>query len=107
MRSDPAGFWSAMLYRIRSFWSLAPRGPEETSRFVSRMVAGWYSALFLLSAIGFANAVRQRHPAVLIGGLLILTVAVLHLFYWTDTRMRAPLHPVLVTFAAAPMRRRK
>lgn len=100
IQADPVGFRAAVAYRVRSFWSLAPRGPEASNRGLSTMVAGWYATLFMLAAMGFFNAVRQHSAAAWIGGLLIATVAALHLLYWTDTRMRAPLHPVLVAFAA-------
>lgn len=100
MHDDPEGFHAAVWYRIRSFWSLTPRGPERTAGLLLIVVAVWYSALFLLAAIGFINALLRRHPAAFLGGLLIATVAALHLIYWTDTRMRAPLHPILVAVAA-------
>jgi len=96
---DPGGFRWAMWYRIRSFWSLSPRGPEMKGGLSSRLVSVWYATLFSLALMGFVSAVYRLHPAVLIGGLLIATVAALHLLYWTDTRMRAPLHPVLIAFA--------
>ncbi len=104
---DPAGFRRAMWYRVRSFWSLAPRGPEMKHRLVSPLISAWYAALFFLAACGFVSAVCRRQSAALIGGLLIATVAALHVLYWTDTRMRAPLHPVLIAFAAGvtPFRR--
>lgn len=106
MHDDPDGFHAAVAYRIRSFWSLAPRGPEASSRVFRGIVSMWYATLFLFAAIGFIRPGLQQHPAVLLGGLLILSVATLHLIYWTDTRMRAPLHPVFAVLAVAPARRR-
>lgn len=106
MHNDPDGFHAAVAYRIRSFWSLTPRGPEDSSRVFRGIVSVWYATLFLFAAIGFIRAGLQRHPAVLLGGLVILSVAALHLLYWTDTRMRAPLHPVFVVMAVAPARRK-
>lgn len=99
INADPVGFRAAVGYRVRSFWSLVPRGPEASGTRFMPMMAVWYAALFLAGAMGFVIAVGRRHPAVWIGGVLIGTVAGLHLLYWTDTRMRAPLHPVLIAFA--------
>ncbi len=103
IQSDPAGFRWAMWYRFRSFWSLLPRGPEVKNGIAATLVGVWYALLFTLASIGFGTALLQRRPAVLIGGFLIATIVALHLLYWTDTRMRAPLHPVLITFAAGCM----
>lgn len=106
IHADPTGFRAAVWYRVRSFWSLAPRGPEVTQNRLTAFIAVWYAVLFITTAVGFVIALRQRRPAVMIGGLLIATVATLHLLYWTDTRMRAPLHPVFIAFAAAMGERR-
>ncbi len=106
IHDDHDGFHDAVWYRIRSFWSLAPRGPEVTGTRFLPLLAMWYAGLFLLAGVGFLKAAVRRQPAAILGGLLIATVAGLHLVYWTDTRMRAPLHPVLITFAAGVFSRR-
>jgi len=96
---DPAGFVWAVCYRVRSFWSLSPRGPERVQGWLSTAVSAWYFTLFAAATYGGWQQ-RRRGAAVT---LLLLSIVVLqgvHCFYWTDTRMRLPIHPWLAIFAA-------
>jgi hypothetical protein len=109
---DPAGFGWAVWYRVRSLWSLSPRGPagESLPGIVRWLVALWYAALFGLAVAGAVIWYRSRQPGLWVLLTFIASLQLLHLVYWTDTRMRAPLHPVLAVLAAvaidAAVRRR-
>lgn len=102
IQADPSGFAAAVGYRVRSFWSLLPRNEgAPQSAAVRAGVGGFYAALFSLAAVGTVAAWRERRPGL---GLLLTflgCVQAVHLVYWTDTRMRAPLHPILALLAAA------
>lgn len=101
IREHPRAFWDSMGYRIRSLWRLAPQGQATGSRvWLSRAAAGFYLILFLLAGAGlmrvFLTGNVQRWLPLL---LVLVTIQSVHLFYWTDARMRAPLVPVLVLLA--------
>jgi hypothetical protein len=100
MRRDKHGFVHGVLYRVRSLWSLSPRG--EHAGTTTWPIAAWYGALLVLAAWGMGRVLMTRGGItawVLLGW--IVSVQAVHVFYWTDTRMRAPLHPVLAITAAA------
>lgn len=99
---DPAGFGWAVWYRVRSLWSLSPRGPagEALPGVVRGLIALWYAALFAGAIAGAVIWHRRGWPGLWVLLLFIAALQLLHLVYWTDTRMRAPLHPVLAVLAA-------
>lgn len=115
LREDVPGFLYGMLYRVRSFWSLMPRGEHThvdlhgaarpvgvvSADAVRLLVAVWYALCFGLAAWGMVRLMQNR--AWWAVGLLLGSMGsmqLVHLFYWTDTRMRAPLHPLLAVCAA-------
>ena len=114
MLAEPGLCAEAAYHRIRSFWNTTPQG--DAAKGVNSIVlafVGWYSMLFLTAAfigLGLVVArVERAHWVPLY--CLILALQLVHLFYWTNTRMRAPLTPALALFAAAacsrwPARRR-
>jgi len=109
--NHPQQFLTACLYRLQALWSLGPRGPESASlpTVVRLGISAFYAIWFTAAAWGLIILVRQNHwsPQAWAPWIpLLLWAAVLctvHLFYWTDTRMRAPLHPVLACLAAIPL----
>jgi hypothetical protein len=107
IQADPAGFGWAVWYRVRSLWSLAPRGPkgEALPVAVRWLVAGWYATLFGLAIAGAVIWYRDHRPGLWVLLLFIASIQGMHLIYWTDTRMRAPLHPVLALLAAVAVDR--
>jgi hypothetical protein len=64
-------------------------------------VAVWYTLELALAAVGawFLRKKLWREPWVW-GTLLVLSITAVHVFYWTDMRMRAPLVPVVCLAAA-------
>jgi hypothetical protein len=107
IRDDPAGFGWAVWYRVRSLWSLSPRGQagESLPGVVRWLVAAWYAALFGFAIAGAVIWWRERRPGLWVLLLFIASVQMMHLVYWTDMRMRAPLHPVLALLAAVAVER--
>lgn len=96
---DPVGFGYALWYRVRSFWSISPRGPNLVPGWLGVAIGLWYVTLFMMAGYG---AWQQRRGGAAVF-LMLLSIAVLqgvHLVYWTDTRMRLPIHPWLAIFAA-------
>ena len=97
--ADPTGFFAATWYRLRSFWSLAPRGADLV--WVSWLVGLWYGAVFAAAAVGLAAMLWQRTSGTWVLLAYVAALQGVHLVYWTDARMRMPVHPVLAVFVAA------
>jgi hypothetical protein len=106
--TQPLQFLHACAYRCGCFWSLAPSSTVKNHG----IVAWWTISLFyglisvgiVLGLVRLTSAEWSRWGPLL---LLPLTLWLTHLVYWTDTRMRAPVIPVLALVAArgfAPLR---
>jgi len=103
---DRVGFVRAAFFRLRQLWSPLPYrlSPQEsTARWLLRYAtAAWYSGIYGLAALGIWHLRgRLLAPPWLFGVLLCLTFTAVHVFYWTNLRMRAPLVPVVALVAAA------
>lgn len=107
--TEPGAAIAAVVHRIRSLWNTIPLG--DTAGGVNRIVinsVGWFYAIEL--AMGFIGMLivlsRKERNRWLPMYVLIASVQIVHLFYWTNTRMRAPLMPPVALFAAAILRGR-
>ncbi|MDX1968218.1 MAG: hypothetical protein SFV23_13665 [Planctomycetaceae bacterium] len=108
IHADPAGFLAGMWYRCRSFWSLSPRGPAEgLPRMIRWSVSLWYVVLFGLAFAGSVTWWRQHVPGLWVLLLYIGCLQGVHLAYWTDTRMRMAIHPLLAILATGVLPQRK
>ena len=92
-----------------------PQG-EAAASAKTRLIqlVGWYYTVELLAfAVGLlvvsARCCSRRGPPRACPWLpllaLVLTVQLVHLVYWTNARMRAPLVPVISLLAVASLRR--
>jgi len=102
--AEPESFVRACLRRFLHFWSLRPsvRVDGSTPRIFDLGVAVYYCLTFALAACGFARIVSGRvnralwvTPVLLIAGFVAV-----HLVYWTDARMRAPVTPEIALLAS-------
>lgn len=103
---DPLRFLRAIAYRSGCFWSLAPSAKtSHLGRVASWAIAIFYGLVSIGGLFGLARFSgaewRQWSPLL----LLPLTLWLTHLVYWTDTRMRAPVVPVLALLAARGLAR--
>jgi hypothetical protein len=102
--ADPARCAKAAIHRIRSLWNTSPQGDAKTGISEgTRAAVGWYYAVIL--TLAFAGLVRVAFRPMFGSWMpvyaLLVSVQIVHLFYWTNTRMRAPLTPALALLAAA------
>jgi hypothetical protein len=106
MAAEPATFLRACLHRVRRLWGVLPYAidPNEgrASRWLRYATALWYTLELALAAIG-AWSLRGKllRTPWLLGVVLAVGFTAVHLLYWTDLRMRAPLVPVVALAAAA------
>jgi hypothetical protein len=86
---------------LRRFWGVAPvegSGPQPS--WLRMGVAGFYLSQFAAAALGLlvvarSWSVRWIPPLLMVGAFMGV-----HLIYWTNTRMRAPIEPVIAVLAA-------
>lgn len=102
IREHPREFAELCWQRVRRFWNIFPGGADAGSL---PKVAQWVMAVFfavelLAAAFGLWRLRRDEWvrwwPLV----LLVLSFALVHVVYWSNLRMRAPVEPVLALLAA-------
>lgn len=102
---EPGMFFQACLVRLSRLWGALPlpAGDETALRCALRwLVAAGYAGELLLAAIGLWKLGRRSwRPPWLWGWLMAVGFTAMHLVYWADLRMRAPLVPWLALIVAA------
>lgn len=100
---QPGMFARACLLRFARFWNIVPSGPAAGAlpRPVLWGLGGAYLLLFVAAAGGVAAVVHERRANW--GPVLLLVVGftAVHLVYWSNARMRAPVMPAVAVLAAA------
>jgi hypothetical protein len=112
IRSDSPSFFRAVLLRLRRFWALTT-ADEFVPRPLRWITAAWYAVIWTglaLSLIGCRRPLPQKQSGELSGRLasaarvklwlVVASFVVMHAMYWTDTRMRAPVMPLLLLLSA-------
>ncbi len=109
IRDNPWRFVRACLYRAVTFWSIFPGRSAETGVPVPMLwiIAVGYAAVWVGGVVALWRLWSQGQVASLWPVLsLILGFFVVHLVYWTDVRMRAPIMPAMAVLVAAGWQRR-
>ena len=109
--SRPADFAYSMLLRLGKFWQFTPNVIGKKDSFRNswlRMATGIWYATWSLAALISIFMIRDHlnEPIWRIGLCLLLAFCLVHAFYWTDMRMRAPVLPIIYLLAAAGHRKR-
>jgi hypothetical protein len=105
VRNDVGSFLRSCLVRAGRLWGVLPHqvDPAESllRRLVRYAVAVWYTGVFLLAGLGAIRLGRRLCRGPYVWGLLLcLSFTLVHTFYWSNLRMRAPLMPVVCLLAA-------
>ncbi|MEP3481818.1 MAG: hypothetical protein ABJZ55_21425 [Fuerstiella sp.] len=107
--ADKSSFYKACRLRIKRFWAIVPTAAVENGTTTKTLVGLFYAfiavglvAQLLLnikhifsSPSGFG---RSLQPWFLWS--MITAFVIMHSVYWTNTRMRAPLMPILIVLAS-------
>jgi len=128
IRDQPGMFAYACLVRIGRLWQLVPHRLDEdegaSRRWMRYAVGVWYALVFALALAGCWSLWRERRKRAnasaqesdearsgannssprgqwVWGFLMIASFMLVHTFYWTNMRMRAPLMPYIALLAAA------
>jgi 4-amino-4-deoxy-L-arabinose transferase-like glycosyltransferase len=106
IRDEPGMFAWSCLVRIGYLWRPLPQKTvlDESRRTLAErwIVAGWYLAVYLLAVCGVWRLGKRVIRLPWFWGLaLVASVTLIHTFYWSNMRMRAPAAPVVALMAAA------
>ena len=110
IQSQPANFVRASWLRIRTFWAISPTGAvSDVQRLLSSIwYAGLWFAIIALILVRLTCRIAKRMPFFSTKSapiwLTVLAFQLMHTFYWTDARMRAPLMPALAVLVALAFR---
>jgi hypothetical protein len=96
---EPVDFMRASLQRLGRFWSIAP-AMAVYRPLVRYATAAWTVPLWMALGLGLCRRSSWRWPQIT-APLLLLGLNVVHTFYWTDLRMRAPVVPAIALLAAS------
>lgn len=106
MRRQPTDFLLSCLYRFTRLWDILPQDPQRAAipLPVRWGMAAWFSLLWFGLLVGIGVLFQRRNSAGFSPPsgfllLMILNVTAVHLLYWTDLRMRAPLIPLVAILA--------
>jgi 4-amino-4-deoxy-L-arabinose transferase-like glycosyltransferase len=98
IRERPADFARATVARLGHFWSLAPAAAVYSGG-VRWATMAWTVPLWLAVALGLPRRDLWRWPRIA-APLAAIGLALVHVLFWTDLRMRAPIVPAISLIAA-------
>jgi len=100
IESHPSEFRKAIVLRWKRFWALTPTASgQSVHKLVVYGVGVWYGLLGFGMLTGLLLLRRNASTWLLMTS--VVSFLVIHSFYWTNTRMRAPLTGVLVVMSVA------
>ncbi len=105
---NPWRFVRACLHRAVTFWSIFPGRSAETGvpQPMLWLIAAGYAAVWVGGVLALGRLWREGFFAKLWPALsLILGFFLVHLVYWTDARMRAPIMPAVAVLLAVGLLR--
>lgn len=106
MQNDPVSCVRACLLRLRRFWGVTTMAGQSFPSWASDLTGVWYAGLWvLLTASAVCGRVCRRSFETRELWATIVAFLLMHTFYWTDTRMRAPLMPVICVLACVGVMR--
>ncbi len=106
IRNNPSLFVQACWLRFARFWNVVPSGPaaDQIPGTVLYAVGTYYTCVWCLLIAGIVSLFREEAssrrrwiPVV----FLVISFTTLHLVYWSNVRMRAPIVPALALIAGA------
>lgn len=106
MKQNPDMAAYSALVRFTMFWRLLPNAlsNDESSKrtFVRYAIGVWYLVQFALVISGlFYLGKALWKPGWIAALLLLASFTLVHLFFWSNMRMRSPLVPILAVLACA------
>lgn len=102
IRRYPREFAESCWLRVRRFWNIFPGGTDAGSlpKIAQWGVAVFFAIELLAAAFGLWRMRRDEWAVWWPFVLLVLSFALVHVVYWSNMRMRAPVEPALALLAA-------
>ena len=101
IEADQSGFHQSIVLRWKRFWALRSSIEQSGgSQVFSVLSAVWYMVIFAGLLLSLLLCVIRRAADIHLLWWSILSFLLLHSFYWTNTRMRAPLVAAIVVLSA-------
>ena len=103
IQANPQRFARACLHRGLAFWAIWPgrAGDSGVPLAIQWLIAGGYAALWIGGVVTAFRLVRSGEWQRLLPAFcLIVGFFAVHLVYWTDGRMRAPIIPAVALLVA-------
>ncbi len=109
IRKQPKVFLSACWLRFRRFWNIVPTGEAANgiSGWIRLGIGLYYLTLLVGMIIGIFRLKRSEWNQWLPIILSIVALTGVHLFYWTNMRMRAPILPLICILAMRGFKRNR
>jgi hypothetical protein len=98
VRERPADFARSMVARLGHFWSVAPAASVYPA-WARWATLAWTVPLWIALLLGLSSRDVLRWPRIA-PAAIVLGLTLVHLFFWTDLRMRAPIVPAIALLAA-------
>ncbi len=95
----PSDFSRSVAFRLMSLWGVAPKSTAEYGLMIRLACAMFYVPELLIMVVGLCDRRVRQWPFNLLPAALVAFTLV-HLAYWTDLRMRAPIMPAVAILAA-------
>jgi hypothetical protein len=98
IRSQPAMAVRAVLLRWKRFWAISPTASGTSlPKYLVFAVGTWYVCI----GVGLLASLMRLHrnTAIPLLWMSVVSFLMVHSFYWTNTRMRAPVTGVLIVLA--------
>lgn len=103
IQAEPGMFLRACWLRFRRFWNVAPLNAagQVKSRVITWGVGLYYSVMLFGLVVGLVRLRNFPGPHWRTLLLLLAAFSFVHLFYWSNARMRAPLIPAIAVLSVA------
>ena len=105
MRADPRSFLKATALRLERFWAISTASSSEDHPLATGLVMIWYGILWIGLILQMTHAWSGNHSpehrSLVVLWLTIMAFVVMHSVYWTDTRMRAPVMPLMIVISVS------
>jgi Dolichyl-phosphate-mannose-protein mannosyltransferase len=102
MAANPHLFLRACALRFAEFWNVIPLSPSRsgTSAVVVWGTGAGYAIELMFFVVGLLSVIRRGDDRWFLLLVLILNFSLVHLLYWSNMRMRAPLVPLIAVIAS-------
>jgi hypothetical protein len=100
--ANPQLFLRSCVLRFAEFWNVIPLSPSRTrtSRAVVWGACAGYTIELILFLVGLVTLVYRWDDRWALSLILILNFTLVHLLYWSNMRMRAPIVPLIAVVAS-------